>query len=125
MIKEIKCKNCGAQLQPNNEGKLIKCPFCDSYYAYDSDSGALIRVNVSNMGTSNVEASTVIINNYYKSPGENDYDKQISAGEKKQNVSPYSRSVASIICFFLGIIGVHYFYVGKVGTGVLYFFTAG
>ena len=39
-------------------------------------------------------------------------------------VSPKSRLVALLLCFFLGVLGVHRFYVGKVGTGILYFFTA-
>ena len=39
--------------------------------------------------------------------------------------SPKSRLVALILCFFLGGFGVHRFYVGKVGTGILYLCTAG
>jgi len=36
-----------------------------------------------------------------------------------ENTSKKSRTVASILCFLLGFIGVHRFYVGKVGTGIL------
>ena len=39
--------------------------------------------------------------------------------------SPKSRTAALLLCFFLGLMGVHRFYVGKVGTGILYFFTLG
>lgn len=40
-------------------------------------------------------------------------------------VSEKSRLVALLLCIFLGGIGVHRFYAGKVGTGILYIFTAG
>jgi len=40
-------------------------------------------------------------------------------------VSPYSRLAALLLCLFLGGLGVHRFYVGKVGTGVAMIFTLG
>lgn len=39
--------------------------------------------------------------------------------------SPKKRLVALLLCFFLGTIGVHRFYVGKVGTGIVMILTAG
>lgn len=39
---------------------------------------------------------------------------------------PYkSRLTAALLCFFLGWLGIHRFYVGKNGTGVIWFLTAG
>lgn len=34
-------------------------------------------------------------------------------------VSEKSKGVAAVLCFFLGGLGIHRFYVGKVGTGIL------
>lgn len=42
-----------------------------------------------------------------------------------RQVSPSSRLAATLLCFFLGVFGVHRFYVGKVGTGVLMLVTFG
>ena len=36
-----------------------------------------------------------------------------------------SKGVAALLCIFLGGLGIHRFYVGKIGTGILYMLTAG
>ncbi len=41
------------------------------------------------------------------------------------DISPKNRLVTLLLCFFLGPLGVHRFYVGKVGTGILTIVTIG
>ena len=41
------------------------------------------------------------------------------------NISPKSRLIALLLCVFVGGLGIHRFYVGKIGTGVLWLLTAG
>ncbi len=56
-----------------------------------------------------------------------EFDKQ---KEKLLNSNSISSSqqdwlVALLLCFFIGVIGAHRFYVGKIGTGLLMVFTLG
>jgi TM2 domain-containing membrane protein YozV len=40
-------------------------------------------------------------------------------------ISPKSRLAVSLFAWFLGVFGVHRFYLGRIGTGLLMLFTVG
>ena len=47
------------------------------------------------------------------------------SGTRENCTSDKSRLVAALLCGFFGIFGVHRFYVGKIGTGILMLATCG
>lgn len=44
---------------------------------------------------------------------------------KKDETSERSWGIALVLCIFLGLIGLHRFYVGKAGTAILMLITLG
>lgn len=58
-------------------------------------------------------------------PNRQPYYGQPQEGYYMPHVSPYHRWLAFALCFLVGVLGIHRFYVGKTGTGILYIFTGG
>ena len=61
-------------------------------------------------------------NNAPKAPNQ---PEQYQPTENNEQKSPKSNVVAFILCFFIGALGVHRFYVGKIGSGVAQLLTLG
>ena len=56
-----------------------------------------------------------------------EFDKQKDKLLDSNSISSSQQDwlVALLLCFFIGVIGAHRFYVGKIGTGLLMVFTLG
>lgn len=64
----------------------------------------------------------IVINNTNTSANVN---TNINRNMGETNKSPLNKWVALLLCIFLGWLGGHKFYEGKVGMGVIYLFTMG
>ena len=95
-----KCPVCGAPMNGN------VCEYCGHRSSSESPTVATM------------EKQPIIINNIQQ-------NANVGMGIPIRYVSPKSRTVALLLCVFLGFFGAHQFYAGKTGKGILYFFTAG
>lgn len=93
------CKYCGNKIRE----KAIICPHCGC------------QVDELNHGA---EQPTIVINN----TNANTNTSVSDGGSYRKCLNKW---VALLLCIFLGGIGAHKFYEGKIGMGILYLFTAG
>lgn len=99
------CQHCGAPI----DKECVVCPKCGKQVAelkngFSGNNDRNIIINNNNTSSSSASANN-IVNPYMGG----------------SLISPKSRLAALLLCFFLGIFGVHRFYAGKIGTGILMF----
>ena len=107
MDTEIKlkfCKHCGEKIDVD----CIICPKCGK--------------QVEELKPNTTEQPKIEVNVNQSSVNTNTNTNAINAGMFKK---PKDKWVALLLCFFLGWLGVHKFYEGKVGMGIFYIFTIG
>ena len=109
-IKALKCPSCGADIEIDDSREFGFCSYCGSRIQIGE------RVNI-NMNVKHeyedIPPRNVHIHNHYTI-----HNDGISKSRK-------IRLIALVLCVVLGIFGVHHFYVGRIGWGLLYLFTAG
>ncbi len=127
IMEEMRCRNCGCtefyRLNGNyvckNCGKEFLFPGASkaerqsdtSGYAGQGNTGQANHMGDTDEGKTGAGETFAYANVEY----ENSYDKY----------SPKKWLVALLLEIFLGGLGIHRFYVGKIGTGILWLLTAG
>ena len=96
------CKHCGAKIP----AEAVICTACGC--------------QVEEMKSSSAATPNIVINNANNNSNVN--NNQIGVGGYRR---PKNKWVSLLLCLFLGYFGVHKFYEGKIGMGILYLFTGG
>lgn len=91
------CKHCGQQIDKD----CVVCPVCGKQVEDLKSSQQPVVINNTNANTNSVDV------------------KMENRGTEK------NKWVAFVLCLFLGLVGAHKFYEGKILMGVVYIFTAG
>lgn len=96
----MKCNACGAPVENG------KCTYCGKMFT--NEEIAMITLEERK--------------NLNRSSGNQGWNDSTSSTTTSKRID---KSVALLLCIFLGYLGMHKFYEGKVGMGILYIFTMG
>lgn len=113
------CKYCGSIIPMD----AVICTHCGRQVEELKNSSQGIVINNTAIANPNVTVSPNIVNSSNSNANINNgynINRQIYGGPK-----PKDKWVAFLLCFFLGFLGFHKFYEGKVLLGVIYIFTFG
>ncbi len=106
----LHCPRCGIKV-----GQAEKiCPKCGNHYFTNACSNCGYTGLNSGMQQQPVNTTPM-----YVQP------QQQVVVQNTQNGKPKNKTVALLLCLFLGFYGAHKFYEGNIGMGIVYLFTAG
>ncbi len=105
---QFKCKNCGSTDFTEKDGCYI-CDYCGSQYP-------IMRASTARPGSSAQTASQEVHVHVHM---DNDNLNNTTVKSEKSWITTL------LLCVFLGIFGIHRFYAGKIGTGLIWMFTGG
>lgn len=108
------CSSCGKEADRSASGDVKYCSHCGGQMPFEARFCS--KCGWENAPTAAPAQQPIIINNNIV---QNAAPVVVHQGKQK------SKWLAFLLCLFFGTFGVHRFYEGKIGTGLLWLFTAG
>lgn len=119
-VKSETTANNTAPANDNNQNAPTKfCKFCGAKIPVDAVLCTSCGRQVEELKQTQQTTQTpnIVINN-----SNNNVNTNMVGGRPGK---PKNKWVAVLLCLFLGVVGGHKFYEGKIGMGILYIFTLG
>ena len=101
----MKCPNCGGDKFKFMGGNTFKCAYCGTTFANEQQ-------------VPEVQKEVVTRVEYVQAP-QPQY-QQVPQQQPYMQSKGKSKTTAVLLCFFLGFMGGHKFYLGKIGLGIVY-----
>lgn len=114
----------GTEMQNQQESNLKFCKFCGAKIHIDAILCTSCGRQVEQLqGANPSQQPQIVINNANTSTNTNtNVNTAVAGGAMGKKKSKW---VCLVLWWFLGLVGGHKFYDGKIGTGLLYMFTGG
>ena len=133
-LMQLTCTNCGANLEIDPNRRQAFCQYCGAKLMLTDDESIHITNRI--VDEARLKEAEVRLREleYQREKDQREFDLRMRQPNiqnidvtlhYRQKESEKSKGIAFLLCLLFGYFGVHYFYVGRIGTGLLYLFTIG
>ncbi len=109
--------------QTTQEKREKFCKFCGEKINEDAVICTKCGRQVEELKSTKSDTPSIVINNANENANTNvNTNTNVNAAAFKK---PKNKWIAVLLCLFIGVLGAHKFYEGKIGMGILYLLTCG